>query len=84
MRQWTYSGGRTQTFNGSGTYAVGTDCTLSLTFVAATPTTGGATGAASAPTAFKATLNSTTNSVRGLLILEPVNVATVSGRIVAQ
>ena len=90
LRQWTYSGGRTQSATATGTYTVGTDCTLALTFSSGTPG-GGSTGGASfqAPTTFRGILHNTATSgrgadaARGSLILQPVNVSTVVGRFVS-
>jgi hypothetical protein len=87
--QSIYSGGRTANVRANGTYTVGQDCTLTLTFAPAS-STGGSTGSFQAPTSFRGILNSptvvgrTADSGRGVLIVQPANVTTVVGRFVAQ
>jgi len=92
MREWIYSGGRTTSVAAAGTYTVGQDCTLSLTFGSTGNTsTGGATF--QAPTSFRATLDSSsstgqtgqgTQAGTGSVIIQPVSLNTIIGRFVAQ
>jgi hypothetical protein len=92
LKQWTYTGGRVQVATATGTYTVGSDCNLSLTFDSTTSSSGGSTGASfQAPSSFRATLNTTptttgarTEAGRGALIIQPLNVSTVVGRFVSQ
>ncbi len=78
----TNSSGAAQTLNGSGTYSVNTNCSLSLTFATPTP---GTTGALSAPSSFTALLGIGPNGTyTGLISVQPTSGTVLSGTIVSQ
>jgi hypothetical protein len=90
LTEWVYSNGKAQQVTANGTYTVGQDCTLSLTF---TQTPGTGTGVTfQAPASFRGTLNTTAststggtvNFATGSLIIQPQSVTTAIGRFVSQ
>jgi hypothetical protein len=90
MRQWVYSNGTVQAFTAGGTYSVGSDCRLQLTF-APNSSTGGTTGSVSfnTPVTFQAALNNQSNALNnvpgeGFLVIQPMNVTTVVGTFIQQ
>jgi hypothetical protein len=83
MKQWTFQNGKMQPATATGTYAIGTDCGLSLTF--AKPQ-GGTTGAAgsttfTAPVLFRGAL---VNPTSGTLVVQPDTLTTVTGQFIQQ
>jgi len=76
MNEWVFSNGKLQTVNANGSFTVGTDCSIQLTF---TPSTGGAT--VPAPTSFKGLL---VNNGSGFVTIQPDTTSTITGNFVAQ
>jgi len=84
LTEWTYQNGKAQTFSANGTFTIGTDCSLSLSF--AKNNAGGTTGAVGggsfvAPLLFRGAL---VNSSSGLLVVQPDAFTTVTGEFQAQ
>ena len=100
LKEWIYSGGKVQAVTTSGTYKVGPDCRLALTFANNTSgTAGGTTGGVQfqAPSMFTVALSrgdgvtgtrsfgSPSNfGASGSLIVTPANVSTVIGTFLPQ
>ncbi len=79
MQEWLYQNGATTTVNLTGTYTVGTDCSLSLTF---TPTSGGtATASITAPVSFTGGLMMATT---GLITVQSAALSTATGPFISQ
>ena len=80
MTEWLYAGGSVKPVSASGTYAIGSDCSLQLTFAAPTGATTGSTG--TQPVVFRGLVNGTS----GLLIVQNDQVTTdiVPGLLVSQ
>jgi hypothetical protein len=76
MNEWVFANGKLQTVNGSGSFTVGTDCSIQLTF---SPSTGGTT--APVPTSFKGLL---VNNGSGFVTIQPDTTSTITGTFVAQ
>jgi hypothetical protein len=99
LKEWIYSNGTVQAVTSTGTYAVGQDCRLQLTFANGGSAAGGNTGAVSfqAPSMFTVALNRADGVVgtktlgspsnfgaSGSLIVTPANVSTVIGTFLPQ
>jgi hypothetical protein len=76
LREWVFSNKQLQTVTANGTYTVGTDCSIQLTF---SPSTGGTT--VPAPTSFRGVL---VNGATGLVTLQPDTTSTIIGEFIAQ
>jgi hypothetical protein len=89
ITEWVYSNGTAQKLTSGGTYSVGPDCRLQLTFTPNSSNNGGTTGSVSfsAPTTFQ--LNNQANAQnniagQGFLVIQPMNVTTVVGTFIQQ
>lgn len=79
MQEWLYQNGAASTVSLTGTYTVGTDCSLSLTF---TPTSGGtATTSITAPVSFTGGLMMATT---GLITVQSAALTTATGPFISQ
>jgi hypothetical protein len=84
LSEWVFSNGNLQSVQTTGTFAVGTDCSLKLTFDANGSTVnGGTTGAFFvAPTSFRGLL--VNPGTGGLVALQPDTTSTITGQFIAQ
>jgi hypothetical protein len=83
LHEWVFQNNAVQAFTALGTYTVGSDCSLALSFSNSTGGTTGGTGSATftAPLSFKGSLVSPTT---GLLVIQPDSLTTITGEFVAQ
>lgn len=90
MKEWIFQNGANTPVTASGSYTVGTDCSLSLSFAAPNLTSGATTGAlgsgtkiapVTAPVTFRGAL---VNSNTGVIIIQPNSFSTITGEFVAQ
>jgi hypothetical protein len=90
VTEYQFGNTGTQALNGGGTYTVGTNCTLNLSF---TKPAAGTPGAFSPPTSFASLIgtngtngnnNNSTNASTGLIVLQPSNGQVISGVIISQ
>ena len=78
LTQWAYTNGATRKITSSGAYAIGSDCSLKLTFAQTTGTTsGGTTGAVSAPSMFRGLLVGGANGALNGVVVEQVDANTI-------
>jgi hypothetical protein len=83
LHEWISQNGKVQPVTTTGTYKIGSDCSLSLSFASSSGGTTGAVGGGSftAPVMFRGAL---VNATSGLLVVQPDALTTVTGQFVAQ
>jgi hypothetical protein len=84
VTEYQFGSTGTQALNGSGTYTVGTNCTLNLSF---TKPAAGTPGALTPPASFASLIGTNainSSSSTGLVVLQPSSGQVISGVVISQ
>lgn len=91
MTSWAFSNGAFNQSTATGTYTVGSDCSINLSFAnnSSNGSTSGASGSLAAPLTFSGLLPNATNgastlALTGLITVQPVSGANITGIVIPQ